>query len=85
MDKVVYFHSLVFSIVKTGEKWYTTYNDISKYNYTPKIQERVEFLDEYKDKIPTQENKIVAKIFASILFLALIIGGLAGVIIQFVL
>lgn len=42
------------------------------YNYPPKIQERVKSLDEYKDDIPTQENKIVAKIFASILFLIII-------------
>ena len=39
------------------------------YNYPPKIQERVKVLDEYKDKIPTQENKIMAKIGASIIFL----------------
>ena len=42
------------------------------YNYPPKIQERVKSLKEYKDKIPTQENKIVAKIFASILFLVIL-------------
>ena len=42
------------------------------YNYPPKIQERVKLLDEYKDKIPTQENKVVAKIVASILFLIII-------------
>ena len=42
------------------------------YNYPPKIQERVKGLDEYKDKIPTQENKIIAKISASILFLIII-------------
>ena len=42
------------------------------YNYPPKIQERVRSLDEYKDKIPTQDNKIVAKIFASVLFLVII-------------
>lgn len=42
------------------------------YNYPPKIQERVKSLDEYKDKIPTQKNKVVAKIFASILFLIII-------------
>ena len=28
------------------------------YNYPPKIQERVKSLDEYKDKIPTQKNKV---------------------------
>ena len=42
------------------------------YNYPLKIQERVKSLEEYKDKIPTQENKIVAKIFASFLFLLII-------------
>lgn len=40
----------------------------SLYNYPPAIQERVESLDEYKDQIPTQKNKLVAKIGASILF-----------------
>ena len=42
------------------------------YNYPPKIQERVKSLDEYKDKTPTQKNKVVAKIFASILFIIII-------------
>ena len=42
------------------------------YNYPPKIQERVKSLKEYKDKIPTQENKITAKLFASIIFIAIL-------------
>lgn len=42
------------------------------YNYPPKIQERVKNLDEYKNKIPTQENKMVAKLCASVLFLIII-------------
>ena len=42
------------------------------YNYPPKIQERVKSLAEYKDKIPTQENKVVVKIIASIIFLIII-------------
>ncbi|MEE3343534.1 MAG: hypothetical protein VZS44_05545 [Bacilli bacterium] len=42
------------------------------YNYPPKIQDRVKSLAEYKNKIPTQENKIIAKILASILFLIII-------------
>ena len=42
------------------------------YNYPPKIQERVKALDKYKDKIPTQKNKIVAKLFAIVLFLVII-------------
>ncbi len=42
------------------------------YNYPPKIQERVKSLDVYKDKIPTQKNKIFAKSLASILIIAII-------------
>ena len=42
------------------------------YNYPPKIQERVKALEEYKGQIPTRENKIVAKVFASILFLIIL-------------
>ena len=42
------------------------------YNYPPKIQDRVKSLKEYQDKIPTQKNKLFAKVFASIIFLALI-------------
>jgi len=42
------------------------------YNYPPKIQERVKTLDEYKDKIPTQKNKIFAKSLASIVIIIII-------------
>ena len=42
------------------------------YNYPPKIQERVKSLDEYKDKVPTQKNKIAVKLCASIIFLIII-------------
>ncbi len=42
------------------------------YNYPPKIQERVKSLKEYKDKIPTNKNKISAKIIASLLILIVI-------------
>ena len=42
------------------------------YNYPPKIQERVKSLKEYQDKIPTQENELIAKICASIIFLIII-------------
>lgn len=42
------------------------------YNYPPKIQERVKTLDEYKDQIPTQKNKIAAKLLASILIIFII-------------
>ena len=41
------------------------------YNYPPKIQERVKSLEEYKDKIPTQKNKILAKSLASIFIITI--------------
>jgi len=42
------------------------------YNYPPKIQERVKSLEGYKDKIPTQKNKIAAKLTASVLFVVIL-------------
>ena len=42
------------------------------YNYPPKIQERVMSLEEYRGKIPTNENKIVIKLFACVIFLAIL-------------
>ena len=42
------------------------------YNYPPNIQERVKNLDEYKDKIPTQKNKIAAKLAACVLFVVIL-------------
>ena len=44
----------------------------SLYNYPPKIQERVKSLDEYKDQIPTQKNKLAAKLCACILFVVVL-------------
>ena len=42
------------------------------YNYPPKIQERVKSLEEYKDSIPTQKNKIAAKLIACVLFVVVL-------------
>lgn len=42
------------------------------YNYPPKIQERVKSLEQYKDKIPTQKNKITAKLAAAVLFVIIL-------------
>ena len=44
----------------------------SLYNYPPKIQERVKSLDEYKDQIPTQKNKLAAKLCACVLFVVVL-------------
>ena len=42
------------------------------YNYPPKIQERVKSLDEYKDKIPTNKNKVVAKTFTALMIIVIV-------------
>ena len=42
------------------------------YNYPPKIQERVKELEEYKDKIPTTVNKIIAKSIFTIMIVLII-------------
>ena len=42
------------------------------YNYPPKIQERVRSLPQYQNQIPTQKNKIAAKLGASVLFIIIL-------------
>ena len=42
------------------------------YNYPPAIQERVKSLEQYKDQIPTQKNKIAAKSVAVLLFVVIL-------------
>ena len=44
----------------------------SLYNYPPNIQERVKSLEEYKDRIPTQKNKLAAKLCACVLFVVVL-------------
>ena len=70
---IVVTESIVLCILFTVMVYIMSRNPIATlYNYPPKIQERVKSLEEYKDKIPTQQNKVVAKIFASVLFLIII-------------
>ena len=42
------------------------------YNYPPRIQERVRSLEEYKDKVPTRKNKVLAKLSALVLFVVIL-------------
>lgn len=42
------------------------------YNYPPKVVEKVKSLEEYKNKIPTAQNKIFAKAIVSIVIVVLI-------------
>ena len=42
------------------------------YNYPPAIQERVKSLEQYKDQIPTQKNKVAVKSTAALLFVVIL-------------
>ena len=42
------------------------------YNYPPKIQERVRSLPGYEGKIPTQKNRLAAKLSAFVLFIVIL-------------
>ena len=70
---IIVIESIILCLLFTIMVYFISREPIkSLYNYPPKIQERVKNLDEYKDKIPTNENKIVTKIIASIIFLIII-------------
>lgn len=42
------------------------------YNYPIKVQEKVRTMKEYQDKIPTNKNKITAKLFVSVIIIILV-------------
>ena len=70
---IILIESIVLCIIFTIMVYIMSREPIKTlYNYPPKIQERVKSLDEYKDKIPTQENKVAAKLGASVIFLAIL-------------
>ena len=77
---IILIEAIVFCIVFTLMVLILAKDPIKTvYNYPPKIQERVKSLDEYKGKIPTQNNKIATKIIA-----ATIIIIIAGAVMRFV-
>ena len=70
---IIVIESIILCVLFTGMVYVMSRNPIATlYNYPPKIQERVKSLDEYKDKIPTQKNKIFAKVVASIFIIIII-------------
>ena len=70
---IIVIESIVLCVLFTIMVYVMSRNPIATlYNYPPKIQERVKSLDEYKDKIPTQKNKIFAKVGASIFIIIII-------------
>ena len=72
--------SIVLCLVFTLMVYFMSREPIKTlYNYPPKIQERVKSLPEYKDQIPTQKNKLAAKLTASVLFIVIL-----GLILRYV-
>ena len=60
----IMFTLMVFTMAKDPIK--------TLYNYPPKIQERVKSLPQYQNQIPTQKNKVIAKLTASVLFIVIL-------------
>ena len=70
---IIAIESIVLCLVFTLMVYFMSREPIKTlYNYPPKIQERVKSLDEYKDQIPTQKNKLAAKVTASVLFVVIL-------------
>ena len=70
---ILVIESVILCVLFTVMVYIMSRNPIKTlYNYPPKIQERVKSLEEYKDKIPTQKNKITAKLFASVLIILIL-------------
>lgn len=70
---IIVIECIVLCVMFTAMVYVMSKNPITTlYNYPPKIQERVNSLEEYKDKIPTIENKIFAKAMASIFIIIIV-------------
>lgn len=64
---------ILLCIIFTFMVYIMSKNPISTlYNYPPNIQKKVESMKEYKDKIPTKENKIITKIAVSIIIIIMV-------------
>ena len=70
---ILIIESILLCLAFTGMVYAMSRDPIKTlYNYPPRIQERVKSLPEYQDRIPTQKNKIAAKLGASLLFVILL-------------
>ena len=70
---IIAIEGIILCLIFTLMVWLMVRDPIkSLYNYPPKIQERVKSLDAYKDSIPTQKNKIAAKLIACVLFVVVL-------------
>ena len=70
---ILVIESVVLCLLFTGMVYAMSRDPLKTlYNYPPAIQERVKSLPEYQGRIPTQRNKLAAKIGASVLFVLLL-------------
>ena len=70
---ILLIESVLLCLLFTGMVWLMSRDPIKTlYNYPPAIQERVKSLPQYQGKIPTQKNKVGAKLAALVLFVVII-------------
>ena len=70
---ILLIESVVLCLLFTGMVYAISRDPIkTRYNYPPAIQERVKSLPEYEGKIPTQKNKVAAKVVASVGFVVVL-------------
>ena len=70
---IIVIESIILCVIFTVMVYIVSRKPIKTlYNYPPKIQERVKSLEEYKEQIPKNENKIFIKLCASFLFLIIL-------------
>lgn len=70
---IIAVESIILCVLFTAMCYVMTREPVKMlYNYPPKIRERVESLDEYKDKIPSGKNKVAVKAIASLIFMAVL-------------
>ena len=70
---IILIECIIFCLLFTLMVYFMSKNPIKTlYNYPPKVQEKVKSLKEYKDLIPTENNKIFVKLFVSIIIIVLV-------------
>ena len=70
---ILVIESVILCLLFTGMVYLMSREPIQTlYNYPPAIQERVKSLPEYEGRIPTQKNKLAAKLIASVGFVAVL-------------
>ncbi|MBQ6687370.1 MAG: hypothetical protein IJN03_02485 [Bacilli bacterium] len=70
---IVFIEIIIFCLLFTMMVYLMSKNPIATlYNYPPKIQKKVKSLPEYKDKIPTNKNKIITKLIVTVFIIIIV-------------